>query len=322
MPERSILICRGAQAFVGLISFLPLASKAMDLTFPAPAVQSFSRQEALSSYRLPTGPWADGTLPTQETEGSLTRTVWRLDAKDLTTLQILAPLRDQIAKQGFTILFQCETEACGGFDFRYATDILPEPEMHVDLGDFRFLAATRTGTSGPEAISLTVSRSTEAGFVQMIAVGPADSAPDLPLETNTPVTPSLSNPSDFVQMLKAGGSVALDDLAFETGSANLGAGDFPSLDALAGFLKDNPTQTVALVGHTDASGGLAGNTSLSKARATSVRDRLVQQFSIPPGQVAAEGVGYLAPRATNLTEGGRARNRRVEVVLTSIAGNP
>jgi OOP family OmpA-OmpF porin len=74
---------------------------------------------------------------------------------------------------------------------------------------------------------------------------------------------------------------------------------------------------VVLVGHTDASGGLAGNTALSRARAASVRDRLMAEYAVPAAQITAEGVGYLAPRATNKTEDGRARNRRVEAILTS-----
>ena len=121
----------------------------------------------------------------------------------------------------------------------------------------------------------------------------------------------------FAQALEATGAVALDDLAFEPGSSRLGPGDFASLAELADFLRASPERRVVLVGHTDASGSLAANTALSRARATAVRDRLIADFAVPAGQVSAEGAGYLAPRDTNLTEEGRARNRRVEVILTS-----
>jgi OOP family OmpA-OmpF porin len=114
------------------------------------------------------------------------------------------------------------------------------------------------------------------------------------------------------------GAVALDDLTFATGSAQLGPGDFASLRDLAAYLAGNPDRTVALVGHTDASGDLAGNVALSRARAASVRDRLVRDYGAPADRVTAEGVGYLAPRATNLTPEGRTLNRRVEVVLTQV----
>ena len=44
-----------------------------------------------------------------------------------TTLQILAPLRDQLSEAGYEIIFECAANDCGGFDFRYALDLLPEP---------------------------------------------------------------------------------------------------------------------------------------------------------------------------------------------------
>jgi len=72
---------------------------------------------------------------------------------------------------------------------------------------------------------------------------------------------------------------------------------------------------VVLVGHTDASGALAPNIALSRARAQAVRAALVA-LGAKADQIGAEGAGYLAPRATNLTPEGRAQNRRVEVMLT------
>jgi OOP family OmpA-OmpF porin len=72
---------------------------------------------------------------------------------------------------------------------------------------------------------------------------------------------------------------------------------------------------VALVGHTDAEGGLAANIDLSRRRAAAVRDRLVAQHGIAAERLSAEGVGWLAPRATNATEAGREANRRVEAVV-------
>ena len=74
---------------------------------------------------------------------------------------------------------------------------------------------------------------------------------------------------------------------------------------------------VLLVGHTDAAGGLEANIALSRRRAASVVAHLVGELGVSRAQVSAEGVGYLVPRASNLTDQGRAENRRVEVVLTS-----
>ena len=52
-------------------------------------------------------------------------------------------------------------------------------------------------------------------------------------------------------------------------------------------------------------------------RAESVRSRLRDGYDVDPAQMQADGVGFLAPVASNLTEAGRAENRRVEVILLS-----
>ncbi len=72
-----------------------------------------------------------------------------------------------------------------------------------------------------------------------------------------------------------------------------------------------------LLEDTDADGDLALNVALSKRRAASVLERLVSDYNVARRQLQAEGVGYLAPIANNLTEVGREANRRVELVLLS-----
>jgi len=71
------------------------------------------------------------------------------------------------------------------------------------------------------------------------------------------------------------------------------------------------------VGHTDAEGSLDGNIALSRRRAASVLERLVTAYQVDRRQMEAQGMGYLAPIASNLTEEGREANRRVEVIVTS-----
>jgi OOP family OmpA-OmpF porin len=315
------LTCRAGVVALATCLLSPASVQALGLEFVAPAVETVVQSQPLSSYALPIGPWRDGVVPTRLVEGARTDAAWRVDAAGLTTLQLLAPLRDQLVAAGYSIIWECETQACGGFDFRFAIAALAAPDMHVDLGDFRFLAAERDGSDGPEAVSILVSRSSGAGFVQMVSMGAALdagssglAAQDKPDSTPPPPPPP---PADFAAALETGGSVPLDDLIFESGSAALGKGDFDSLDALAAYLAANPGRTVALVGHTDASGALAGNVALSTARAASVRDRLIKEYGVKAQQVMVECLGYLAPRATNLTHEGRAKNRRVEVMITS-----
>ena len=132
------------------------------------------------------------------------------------------------------------------------------------------------------------------------------------------VSPSSGAPLSSGNMgdtLLARGYVVLDALDFQTGAADLGPGPYDALGRLADFLKSRPDLQVALVGHTDSVGSLDGNISLSRRRAQSVRQRLIDAYDVPAAQMEAEGMGYLSPMASNLSAEGRALNRRVEVVI-------
>lgn len=300
-----------------LVMLAPAAGAAPTLSLPPSAERTAEDQSAMGSHALPVGPWQDGGIETLRTEGEVTQTAWRIRDGSVTTMGLLAALRDQLRREGFEVLFECATDECGGFDFRFATPVLPEPEMHVDLGDFRFLSARRDSGGAPDYVSLLVSRSSDSGYVQMTRIGAALALP-LPIAA-AEFSPQETAPSrdSLADQLVASGKVVLGDLRFGSGSAELGEGDFPSLGALAGFLDANPDKTIALVGHTDAEGSLAANVAVSRKRAQSVMDRLVASYGVNPAQLSADGVGYLSPLASNLTPEGRTQNRRVEAMITS-----
>ncbi|MDQ2095781.1 OmpA family protein [Rhodobacteraceae bacterium 10Alg 79] len=301
------------------------AVSALDLTLPSNARQTASQTTAPDSARLPVAPFANGELPALTVEGRVSRTAWRIDAQGLTTLQLMAPLRAQLEKAGYEVLLDCASARCGGFDFRFGLRVIPEPDMHVDLFDYRYLLATHEGEGGESYAAILTSRSARAGYVQITLVTPAG-APAPGVGTGgqtarptivTPVRPDGATGSalPLVQALTTEGHAVLSDLDFKTGSSNLGDAQFASLATLAAWLKADPTRRIALVGHTDATGSLEGNIALSKRRAGSVRDRLAEAYGVPRAQMQAEGMGYLAPITTNLTAEGREKNRRVEAIL-------
>ncbi len=294
-----------------------MAAQAQVLDFPADAHLQHEDHAALESYALPTGRWLDGAVPITPVEGQVTRQAWRLGTQALTTLELLQPLRAQLRDARYRILFECQTEACGGFDFRFAIDSLPPPEMQVNIGDFRYLAAERTIPGGLEYLTLLVSRMADASFVQVTRIAPADfDMQPLASATAAPVG-QADAVGRLAQQLEEQGHAILRDLDFATGSAQLGTGDFASLSELAAYLAAYPDRAVALVGHTDSAGPLDTNIALSQRRARSVLERLVTLHGVDRRQLAAEGMGYLAPIASNLTAAGRDANRRVEVIITS-----
>lgn len=328
-------IGRGCAIVLALGAALPAI--ALDLSLPFSAQLTTRVVTAPDSHALPVGPFSNGALPVLDLEGQVERQVFRFAGQSLTTLQLLAPLRDQLAATGYEVMFECESAACGGFDFRFAIEVLPAPDMYVDLTDFRFLAARR---NEDDHIGLLVSGSANAGFVQLIRVttdpdaialrvttpgdlptGTNDAQPPMSTEpTEQPVIqneapPTGTQPTPLADSLRLKGHFILADLSFQTGSSQLSEGSYASLDALASFLLADPSRRVALVGHTDAVGGLSGNIALSKERALSVRQRLVEAYGVPASQLDAEGMGYLSPIAPNTTAEGRDANRRVEAVL-------
>ncbi|TMV06830.1 OmpA family protein [Ruegeria sediminis] len=296
-----------ALAFCATLAAAPLA--AQELVLPEGARQLTERISPLDSYDLPTGVFADGAVPSRTLEGKVERFTWRFHAGARTTLQILSPLRKQIKAQGYDILLDCEARTCGGFDFRFGTEVVPNPDMYVAIHDYRFLSAVR----GDEALSLLVSRNPPDGYVQLIRVSPPGKEPEPPLVVAKPEVKVETE--GLLEVLQRDGRVILDDLTFETGADALGAGPFASLANLARFLKANARVRLALVGHTDDVGTLEGNIALSQRRAESVRDRLIEVHGIDGERLEAEGVGYLAPLTSNLNPEGRELNRRVEAVM-------
>lgn len=287
------------------------------LDMPAPATEIGGRGESPGSLRLPEGPFARGDIPLREGQGTIDQRAYRLQGR-LTTLQLYEPLAAQIAAQGYVPVFSCEADACGGFDFRYGMAVLPEPQMHVDLGDYRYLLAEKPGAKGQDMIALLVSRTADQGFVQISSVTTLAANAPAPAKAAQPepaAPPAPLPPDDFGAAFAVTGARVLEGLVFVSGSGALEPQDYPVLDALAIWLQAHPDRKVTLVGHTDASGALAANVALSKKRAQSVRTALIA-LGASGGQIDAQGAGYLAPIADNDTAEGRAKNRRVEVMLT------
>jgi outer membrane protein OmpA-like peptidoglycan-associated protein len=110
------------------------------------------------------------------------------------------------------------------------------------------------------------------------------------------------------------GSVAIYGINFDTASSVIKPESEPAIDEIAKLLTDNPALKILVVGHTDMVGDLNSNLKLSQARAQSVVTTLVSKHGIAASRLLPFGAGAYAPVATNKTDDGRAKNRRVELV--------
>jgi outer membrane protein OmpA-like peptidoglycan-associated protein len=110
------------------------------------------------------------------------------------------------------------------------------------------------------------------------------------------------------------GSVAIYGINFDTAKSDIKPESEPAIEQIAKLLTDNPALKVYIVGHTDMVGDAASNVKLSQTRAQSVIADLVSKHGIASARLIAFGNGPYAPVASNKTDDGRAKNRRVELV--------
>jgi outer membrane protein OmpA-like peptidoglycan-associated protein len=116
------------------------------------------------------------------------------------------------------------------------------------------------------------------------------------------------------KMTDRGYVLTLGDVLFEFDRAELLPGAYRTIDKLVSFLKKYPNRNVLIEGHTDSIGTSDYNLDLSQRRADAVRIALVER-DISLSRISTKGYGKRYPVASNDTEAGRQRNRRVEIVI-------
>jgi OOP family OmpA-OmpF porin len=109
------------------------------------------------------------------------------------------------------------------------------------------------------------------------------------------------------------GKTIVYGIYFETASATIKPESEPALVEMVKMLNDSPVLKVYVVGHTDNVGSLESNLKLSSDRAASVI-KAISARGIEASRLKSAGVGPYSPVASNDTEGGKAKNRRVEFV--------
>lgn len=127
------------------------------------------------------------------------------------------------------------------------------------------------------------------------------------------VTNPVTTPESLQEALDETGRVVVAGVTFDFDSANLADSSLPSLEALLGYMKNNPGVRIKIEGHCDTSGDTSLNPVLSQNRANAVRDWLVKR-GIDPGLLNSVGMSDNVPIADNSTPEGQAKNRRVELV--------
>ena len=220
-----------------------------------PGARALSERVSEAGYDLPAGPWTDDGIETLRITGAIVRRTWRLDGQ-LSTQMIVEPLVAQAEAAGYAPVFACQDRDCGGFDFRFGIDVVPGPDMFVDLADFRFVSAMN---ADGDALSLLVSAGRGGAWLQIAEVTRA--AP--------------SRPEDMVRVLLDAGRMVLQPLSESApeGTPN------PALEAMAELLGDRADLRLALVAHT-AGADHAQDAPTAELEARELGDRVVLVFVV------------------------------------------
>ncbi len=125
----------------------------------------------------------------------------------------------------------------------------------------------------------------------------------------------------YLNPMELNAKIELKPIFFEQSKAIVLEKSYASLDELAEFLKENWTVSIRIEGHTDNQGDKKALQKLSEDRAKAIKEYLVFKKFIQPLRIETVGMGDKVPLNGNVNEKLRAKNRRVEVVITKINNN-
>ena len=132
---------------------------------------------------------------------------------------------------------------------------------------------------------------------------------------NTPV--SMPKNDLTIKKLEVGVAYTINDILFPTNSSALNGRSKFILREFSSFLKENPSSTILIQGHTDNEGDSSENLLLSQKRADAVKDYLIS-LRISPSRLNAKGYGDTMPKVANTSAANKAKNRRTDFVIESL----
>jgi len=255
-------------------------------------------------YRMLTGPVADQSnlQDSKNVQGKKTSIAYHMPA-ETSFVEVMRNFEIRLEETGFTILYRCYSEECGQNSFSNSIETLPAPAMDVDPWNMRYLAAELARPEGN--VYATVLTSTD---------GSAITKTQLIVVEEQGMQYKMVDAGKMAKSIADTGSVALYGIYFDSGKADIKPASEGTLNEIARLLQGHAELRLLVVGHTDNQGGYDYNMDLSRRRAESVVRALVDNNGIDADRVQASGAGYLSPVASNRSEAGRAKNRRVQLV--------
>lgn len=233
------------------------------------------------------------------------------------------------------VIESCKTEDFGAYDFQATKG----PKNRVE-GKFTFITYAFTGQKGTEPSGLSVVRNYE-NAIQKVGGTMEQSDPERwvngkilkdnqetwfeaykgngkiwlrIVEKKAMAQTIVADATVFSNEMNTTGHTAVYGIYFDTGKATIKPESAQAIGEIAKLLKADPALKIYIVGHTDNQGGVESNIKLSQDRGEAVLQSLVREHGIAAARMKSFGCGLFSPVASNDTEEGRAKNRRVELV--------
>ncbi len=232
----------------------------------------------------------------KDIEGKTTKITYQNPA-GRSPLEIFSNYRDALKKAGYQDLFTCEGAACGRAMYWQRLN-----GLYASGGPREVRNLTVRGKS--DGKDYTVAMSVNTGFTIIHIVEHKAMEGGL----------VSASAAELAEGIDRDGHINVYAIYFDTGKAELKPESTPALIEIAKLLEAKPALKLHVVGHTDSTGVFAANMKLSNDRAASVVRALIADHKVAAARLSPNGVGPLAPVATNTTEEGRAKNRRVDLV--------
>lgn len=280
------------------------------------------QQEAYAEYKLAMGKAMNPAVPSSggrtieredKIEGKLTRISYVAPA-GRTTLEVLRNYEQELKEKGFETLFKGGGREELGFRFAKRYEGLFSQIFEYNDSDNRFLAARLSRPEGSVTVAVFVC-AFEMGLTG--GLNPAKGQPlvqlDIVEEKGMEQRMVLVKADEMASQITQNGRIALYGILFDTDKAVIRPDSEPTLAEIAKLLKDNGSLRILVVGHTDTDGSFEYNRGLSQRRADAVVESLAAK-GVSRQRLFPVGVSFASPVATNATEEGKAKNRRVELV--------
>ena len=293
--------------------------------------QTFSKFDELV---LPAGPSDVKTKAFTKTvsqKGTVQRTIY-IAPNERSSLDVFSNYIDAIKANGFSVVYECADKACGNNfkDLKYKWNDTASVVV-LEGADTRRVAVSKALFSRIIDPRYALLKKGEAGQETYIAVFAGQNKGGIFGDVSKALNGRVSVQIEIVEpgiredkivtltadqlgtSLGTDGRVVIYGLYFDFDQATIKSESAPQLAEMVAYLNADKNAKVYVVGHTDSKGKLDYNINLSASRADAVVAALVTA-GIEAKQLIAKGVGPLAPLASNQTEEGQAKNRRVELV--------